>query len=297
MATKRKNKLEITPSMVFLNLAVILLVCIICFFVYNVTRDDSKTSSIAQQAESNEQSESAQSTSEENSKQESDVVTTAPTTSQSETSNTESAESSSQTSGDTSENSDALPTTYDKTFFDDDLFIGDSISTGFSLYGFLDAGQVCAQTGLNPETAMSTEIDGSTILDTVKSKKPKRVYIMLGTNGMGFFSASYMSEKMALMIDQIKAASSETKIVLLSIPPVTAAAELEDNGLTMLKVKEYNSKLKDLAETAKVTYIDFCSQLIDSDGYFKADYAEQDGIHFMGITYQAMLSYIQTKLK
>ena len=49
---------------------------------------------------------------------------------------------------------------YDESFFVNDLFIGDSISTGLLNYGYLSSSQVFAQIGLNPESAHSTEYDG-----------------------------------------------------------------------------------------------------------------------------------------
>lgn len=61
----------------------------------------------------------------------------------------------------------SLSEDYDKTFFADDLFIGDSISTGFSLYGVLDPKNVAAAVGYTPYKALNNAIDlGNGVTDT-----------------------------------------------------------------------------------------------------------------------------------
>ena len=75
---------------------------------------------------------------------------------------------------------------YDPAFFQNDLFIGDSISTGLYLYSFLDKNNVFAEVGLNPESASKKEIDGVTCIEKAQTMNPKHIYIMLGSNGLAF---------------------------------------------------------------------------------------------------------------
>ena len=42
---KGKNKFGITPSMIFLNLLLVLIICTVCFFTYNIMNGDDGTSS------------------------------------------------------------------------------------------------------------------------------------------------------------------------------------------------------------------------------------------------------------
>ena len=42
---KGKNKFGITPSMIFLNLLLVLIICTVCFFTYNIINGDDGTSS------------------------------------------------------------------------------------------------------------------------------------------------------------------------------------------------------------------------------------------------------------
>lgn len=296
MSVKRKknaNKFGIAPSVIFINLTIVLAVCILCFLTYNVINGDSDTSSAEPPftaVTSATETTAADETS--------SVASDAPAPESTASSDTgESSDVSSESSDSSSENSDteAPSAMYDAEFFDDALFIGDSITTGLSLYGFLDSDKVFAEQGLAPSTAINAEIDGKTIESTIAKNKPAHIFIMLGTNSVGYADSEYLVSSMKELIDSISALTT-AKIYVLSIPPVTQAAELDDdNYLTISAIKEYNTLLSKTVKTTNATFIDFYSVLVDSNGYFNENYAEMDGIHFMGDTYKVMLSLLQSK--
>lgn len=186
--------------------------------------------------------------------------------------------------------------TYDDAFYADDLFIGDSIGTGLLNYGYLTADQVYAQIGLNPESAHSTEYDGYTAVSRAKELQPKRIYIMLGSNGLSYMGNTYMIQQMEILIEQLREACPDSYIYVISIPPVTKAHESEGQE-TMAMVNGYNKLLKDMADDIGVIYLDLCSELQDSTGYFSDVYAEADGLHFLGAAYKKMLSFIQKSIQ
>lgn len=181
---------------------------------------------------------------------------------------------------------------YNRGFFDNDLFIGDSISTGLYLYGFLDKFNVFAEVGLNPESAVSHQIDGVTCIEKASQMQPRNIYIMLGTNGLAYVDGSYMAHKMVELIAELEVACPTANIYVITIPPVTAAHEAEGNE-TMDLVNIYNINLKDLCELGGYGCIDLCSLLQDENGYLSSRYAEEDGLHFLGDAYTAMLSYVE----
>lgn len=185
---------------------------------------------------------------------------------------------------------------YDDEFYANDLFIGDSITTGLLNYGYLSNTQVYAQIGLNPESARTTEYDGYTAVTRAEELQPKRIYIMLGSNGLAYMGNTYMVQQTELLIEEIRKVCPESYIYLISIPPVTKAHESEGQE-TMAMVNGYNKLLKDLADDIGVIYLDLCSELQDSTGYFSATYAEADGMHFLGAAYKKMLSFVQKSIE
>ena len=276
---KGKNKFGITPSMIFMNLLLVLIICTVCFFTYNIINGEDGTSSEPPfTAVTSEPPE-----------------TEAPATDSDVSSAPESTASVEEPSGTASDTStDNQPTIdFDKEYFSSSLFIGDSISTGLSLYGFLDQDNVFAQQGLAPSTALDAEIDGVTLSDKIASFKPKKIFVMLGTNSVGYADNETLAASMNELVEKISGLT-KAKIYVISIPPITPDAEKSDeNELTKKDIDDYNAKLKTAVSGSGASFIDLNSVLSNSDGYFDADYAEMDGIHFMGTTYEVMLSYLQ----
>ena len=184
-------------------------------------------------------------------------------------------------------------TDFDTSFFDDALFIGDSITTGLYLYGYLDESLVYAKLGLAPSTALESEIDGVTINSKIKANNPKKIYIMLGTNSVGYSDGNYLANCMGKLVQHISQIT-KAKVYVLSIPPITYYAEADyDNALTTSVINEYNAALKSVIKGTKAKFLDFHSVLTAPDGYYYEEYNEMDGIHFMASTYQVMLSFLE----
>lgn len=184
---------------------------------------------------------------------------------------------------------------YNRSFFDNDLFIGDSISTGLHLYGYLNAENVFAEVGLNPESAVTREVDGMTCVQKAGSMQPKHIYIMLGTNGLAYMSGEYMATEMLELIAELEMACPTAQICIISIPPVSKEYEEKDPG-TLEKINGYNSQLQAYCNEGGYSYIDICSKMKDADGYFSSKYAEEDGMHFLGGAYALMLATIEKQI-
>ncbi len=213
-----------------------------------------------------------------------------------DTGSSEITDTTTETQTENSETTQAAPSAdiaYKPEFFENDLFIGDSISTGFSGYGFLPAENVFAQVGLNPSTVLEKEVNGYTISGKLSEMQPERVYIMLGSNGIAFLSGTYMCEQMKILIDTIRTQSPTSKIIIISVPPVTYEHDQEGQE-TIADINAYNDELKQLASDEDCPFIDISAFLKNENGYLSADYAEADGMHFLGGAYVTVLNYIES---
>ncbi len=186
---------------------------------------------------------------------------------------------------------------YEREYFDDDLFIGDSIYTGLYAYtigdkSLIEKSHVFAQVGLNPESARTKSFDGYTAVSKAKELKPKRIFVMLGSNGLAYMSDTSMTEQMKYLTEDLRAVCPDSYIYIVSIPPVTKEHDAEGQE-TMTMVKNYNKQLKLMADETKVAYIDLCTELTDADGFFDPELAEADGMHFKLAAYKRMLSFFQ----
>lgn len=191
-----------------------------------------------------------------------------------------------------------LSSDYHKEVFSDDLFIGDSITTGLSGYGILSPKNVAAAVGYTPYKAYSTEIalgDGSTgtALDYAASMQPKRIFVMLGSNGIT--SASAMEDSYRTLLEKLTDKCPDSEIYCLSVTPVTSdSSSAASAGITNDMITDFNKYIKSLAKEKGLTYIDLYTLFSDDNGYFLHEYAENDGLHFKGNTYKVMLSYIES---
>jgi lysophospholipase L1-like esterase len=181
---------------------------------------------------------------------------------------------------------------YDDEFFENSLFIGDSIMTGIHLYGHIPSGNVFAKVGVNPDSVAYTEISGQTALGMAEAMRPARIYIMLGSNGIAFMSAGRMVSHMEEFIAELGRAVPSSEIILLTIPPVTPEYE-QEHPETIEKINSFNSLLLETAARNNYYIIDTASVLSTSAGFLAPAYAEIDGLHFRSAAYKKMLSYIQ----
>ena len=124
---------------------------------------------------------------------------------------------------------------------------------------------------------------------------PKRVYIMLGSNGIQWLSVGNMLQSTDTLVELIKESCPDCNIVIVSVPPVTAGYDstVEDVDV-MAKINEYNSSLNAYCTSNKMLFVDAASILKDETGYFNSTYAESDGMHFKSSAYKTLLSKIQT---
>ena len=181
---------------------------------------------------------------------------------------------------------------FDEDFFDNVLVIGDSLSTGFVNYEYLKPENVFAQAGITPSSVMTTDVDGMSVYAKATSINPEYICIMLGTNGISYLEADFMSEKMSTFIDELEQKCPDSEIILVSIPPVTAAHESEKPE-KLESIIIYNEHISKLAEEKGVLFVDTYSLLCDEDGYLGSDYAETDGLHLKIHAYPVILSAIQ----
>ncbi len=192
---------------------------------------------------------------------------------------------------------------YSQEFFADDLFIGDSISTGLYLYGKLEMKNVAAGIGYTPYKAYSEAVDlydgtSATALEYAQKTQPKRIFVMLGSNGMGSGTdIEGMKSTYKTLLEKLTASCPDSEIYCISVSPVTAdSTSAASAGITNEMISEFNASIKDICGDMGLRYLDLYSLLVDESGFFGADYAEVDGLHFLGTTYDVMLSFIQSEI-
>lgn len=283
----------------YILMALVLLgICVGIFIVLfsNVTDKDKDTSSVSliqtSSAESKNPPLITGSSEESSSESSSESSTESSTESSSQTSSSEE-ESSSSESSDSSTTD--YPQDFDKEFFANDLFIGDSISTGLHLYNYLDIANVAAAVGLSPYGAQTKILEdkGMTAVDYAEQMQPKRIFIMIGLNAIAGGSNN-LGESYRELVNAIIGSCPDSEICCISLTPTARVTEY--TNVKNEQVREVNKIIKSMCSELGLEYFDFYSMISDEDGYFLDEYAEVDGMHFVGKTYAVLLSALEKQL-
>ncbi|MDR0974583.1 MAG: GDSL-type esterase/lipase family protein [Ruminococcus sp.] len=187
-------------------------------------------------------------------------------------------------------------TDFDKDYFSNWLFIGDSIFTGLYGYDFLDSSNVFAKIGFTPENVRTSDINGTSVYQKLAVTKPETICIMLGTNGLAYLTVEQMIADYRKFIDEIRDLLPETKIIIVTITPVTKEhSDAEPENLSLITA--YNEALAVLSEEKETDFVDIYAFLADDDGYTKTLYAENDGLHLKASAYELILTELEAYTK
>ena len=187
----------------------------------------------------------------------------------------------------------------EETYFDDAIFVGDSLTYGLGAYQVLDAGRVVAHTGINPQTILTSacieQPDGTSVtaLEAVRAAAPHKVYVMLGSNGVAFLSQSSIVEFYGEFLDELRAALPDAIFYVQSVLPVTHEKETGDDRYANSKIDALNEALLTLATEKNAYYLNVAEAIKDENGCLPAE-ASSDGMHFGVSTYQKWVSYLLT---
>lgn len=188
----------------------------------------------------------------------------------------------------------------DNTYFDDAVFIGDSVTDGIKAYGLMKNATVLANKGLNPSTMLTdakikTEDGYVTVLTALAQIQPppKKIYILQGGNGIAWMSKEKIVELYGNLIDEVQKTCPDSTIYLQSILPVTPSYSNAANDISNGKIDEYNIEIAKLAQQKKVYYVNIAAALKDGTGALPEEASPTDGMHFGPTYYNKWFDYLK----
>lgn len=195
----------------------------------------------------------------------------------------------------------------DLSYFSDAAFLGDSLTVGFSDYSInLGGALICGYTGVGPDaivnrSAVKSSVRGQEVaLDVLAAARPKKLYILLGTNTLTTLGAAdrFMAYY-GQMLDLLRQALGDDCVIYVqSIPPVRPEAAAEKPGLASDVLRSVNEQLAQLAAQKGCVYLDLWEAMADGEGNLKEVLAAPDGVHFSaGNGYGAWVTYLRNHAK
>lgn len=183
-------------------------------------------------------------------------------------------------------------------YFDDAVFVGDSITTGISLYDIMSNARVYAKTGLGVAGILDNpfiEADGQniTLSEAFRREPAGKIYVMLGGNSLGNYDGKLI-EPFTKFIETIAQENPNTVIYIQSVLPVNEAKYREKYHKELKNewIDDYNSKLKELSEKNGYYYLDVASIFKDETGGMPAEYT-RDGVHIGVEQYSMWFDYLK----
>lgn len=185
--------------------------------------------------------------------------------------------------------------TVEKPDLSNSVFIGDSVSLGYSRY--------CAKKGLMPDTvfltagsysvrnALSNNLSSNKgyrhpmykgketpVTKAVKDIQPDNVFICLGINDIAISGVDGTVENYCKLISKIRNEVPDSTIYVVSTTFLVSQAQKQKLNNHNLANLNHNMK-KICEETDKLEYIDIMSALQDENNALKAEYCSDEYIH------------------
>lgn len=206
----------------------------------------------------------------------------------------------------------ALVNDADWSFFDDAVFIGDSVSLKLRNYvieqrktdpGFLGSAQFLTSGSLGSGNALWEVSDESVhpafqgvkmrLEDSIPLTKAKKVFIMLGINDLNVYAIDGAIDNYTTLLELIQAAVPDVEFYIQSATPIYEGHER--NAMNNENLKIYNQKLLELCQKKGYHYIEVAEALRDNSGYLASEYCSDPdimGIHMTDLASRVWLGYL-----
>ena len=183
------------------------------------------------------------------------------------------------------------------------VFLGDSRTYGLKAFAMLDGGEQTTKVWTPRSGTMSIwdmwkqkivypETDTEmTCAEATAQKQPDILVISLGFNGFEMVKKEYFISEYLKLIESVKKANPNTRIILQSMFPVCRSYTLTTND----KIREGNKWIIEVAKRADVYYLNTQEALTDDAGYLIEEYST-DGCHLTPLGLDIELEYICTHM-
>lgn len=180
----------------------------------------------------------------------------------------------------------------DNSYFDDAVFVGDSLTIGIQNFSGFNAEFLCMG-GLNTKNVDSAVLpSGKTALQSIYDRENLgKIYIMMGTNEIVYDDPDGFITRYGEFIDKVREKFPNAIVYIESIMPVTKDYS-NSTGIKNEKIPPCNERLLTLAKEKNCYYVDVNSYFKGDDGYLP-DNIGSDGVHLGPDKYREFAEYLK----
>lgn len=175
----------------------------------------------------------------------------------------------------------------DSSFFNDAVFIGDSVTLKLSYYAassgelgkatFLTRGSYGVNHAVTDSMLLSYQGKEMKVEEAVKATGAKKVFIMLGMNDIALYGIDKTIENWKTLISRIEDTCSDVKIYIQSMTPIWTGGET--GGLTNENMDTYNERLEAAVTAAGCSFINVAPYMKDATGGLATLYCSDSFVH------------------
>lgn len=198
------------------------------------------------------------------------------------------------------------------SYFDDAVFVGDSISLKLSYYEasadklggaqFLTSGSLGSGNALwdVSDKSVHPSYQGSKMRleDSVPLTGAKKLYIMLGMNDIAVYGVDGAVSNMKTLIGKILEKVPDMKVYIQSMTPTTDTSNITSSGgINRTSIQRYNEALAAACQSNGWHFVNVAEVMYDSNGYLIRSYCSDPdgmGIHFTESGCRAWIDYLYT---
>ena len=193
-----------------------------------------------------------------------------------------------------------------RDYLDRIIFLGDSTTYGIGVYYDYGYTELCPASQVwtpasgtltlsyyNIATIVYPETkEELTIEEAVKRARPEYLVITLGVNGVSFMDEEWFIRDYTALVQMIREASPDTKIILNSIYPVADSYKYQKD-INNDKINAANGWIERIAADTHVRFL-YSYECLAENGRLPESAQNGDGLHLNGESFTKVMQYIRT---
>ncbi len=182
---------------------------------------------------------------------------------------------------------------------DNIVFIGDSVTSGFSGYQKVSMSQVFAKPCVGPSNIRDFSFDYSkdefAALTILSYEKPEHIVISMGLNDINTYSPENFSELYMDFVEDAMVVCPDAQFYIMSITPVSSSCKNITNETIDNANMQLEKTVSDYASD-KLHYVNCADALKGDNGNMNEDYSGGDGIHLNSGAYDVILEQLRNSI-
>ena len=188
-------------------------------------------------------------------------------------------------------------TPVNEKYFSEVVLVGDSNIKNLFLNGYVKGKQAWYLPCIHAESYFHEKLyigggEQILLLDAVKKYKPKYLIFNIGTFSTAWISDVTFKNKGNELIEEIKKASPDTKLIISSIYPISSENNI--NNFKQEDINYYNYQLLQMTKEHNLKFLNVQEVLKGPNGYGKPNYFLDDKFHFSAAGFKELINYIKT---